>query len=906
MHARRWFAPLAVMAAALLAGGVALAAIPGSASASVSAVASKVLPARSAVVLAPGTSAVNPLTLAGGYTVYAQGNATLGNSEFEGSIAVGERLRLTHSATYQFAHVIAGTGSYVLPTVDGDPTRVLIGDYASDPANNQGRVQITSLGATEPSQVGDLKIVDRAAPFVSFTRGDWLRYARTAGTDDPPLIDAQNQDYPDDANPPGTSAGDGSIFTYETGADSRAIVADYVQASADANQDEIDECFANVVDPTQLVGHPVEILEDAGDRIVLGPLSPDQPNVLQYADIEGASLLQFSDGTPGPLNPLVIHVAAGTTTIMPPAIDPEGTYSPYTVWDLSEVTGAVTISTGGRGDGSIYAPDANVTISAQPWDGQIIANDVTILGGEVHSYLFAGALPCDTPVEEGTFSVAKELSGVAPGDVAPGTTFQVRYVALAPDGTRSTGVLELSPDGTPASPDVQFPFGTRIALFEVPPDDDVLPPDLAWTDVTWDGDTTFVIDGTHPTTELVVTDTAAPIPAGFSVSKQLTGSGDTAVPSGAEFTLSYTVNGGDPIGLTVSPDDPAVVADLEAGDAVTIGEIEFPEVEGITWGTPVWTVDGVPVEPDANGDVTFTLVGGETIAVQLTNEADAVGWIAISKTVAGDGSSALPDGTMFPLIYTLDGGGEQTTEIPASEAITFPPLPAGTVVTVREGELPEIPGVEWGAPGWTVDGSPQVPDADGNITFVVMPGTTVSLSLTNTMDGFGSLSVVKTVTGPGSDLVPADTAFPIEYRISNGPIITTEVTAGVPVTRDGLPTGVPVSAREAAQPDVPGVVWGSPTWTVDGTVLQPDADGWVTFVPTTGTTVEIELENTATQPAPTPTPTPTPGPTPDSGLAESGFDGAQWSALAVGAMIAGASAMAAAGLVRRRTKGHRA
>ncbi|MFF2369685.1 collagen-binding domain-containing protein [Agromyces sp. NPDC058110] len=906
MHARRWFAPLAAMAAALLAGGVGFMAIPGSASASVPSATTKVLPARSAVVLAPGTSAVNPLTLAGGYTVYAQGNATLGNSEFEGSIAVGDRLRITHSATYQFAHVIAGTGSYVLPTVDGDPTRVLIGAYASDPANNPGRAQISSLGATEPAQVGDLKVVDRTAPFVSFTRGDWLRYARTAGTDDPPLIDAQNQDYPDDSTPPPTSAGDGSIFTYETGADTRSTVADYVQASADANQDEIDQCFANVVDPTQLVGYPVDILEDAGDRIVLGPLSPDQPNVVQYADIEGASLLQFSDGTPGPLNPLVIHVAAGTTAIMPPAIDPEGTYSPYTVWDLSEVTGAVTISTGGRGDGSIYAPDANLTITAQPWDGQIIANDVTILGGEVHSYLFAGALPCETPVEEGTFSVAKALDGVAPADLAPDTTFRVRYVALAPDGTRSTGVLELSADGTPVSPDVQFPFGTRIALFEIPPDDDVLPPDLAWTDITWDGDTTFVIDATHPSTELVVTDAAAPIPAGFSVSKQLTGSGDTAVPSGAEFTLAYTVNGGDPIDLTVSPDDPAVVADLAAGDIVTIGEIEFPDVDGITWGTPVWTVDGVPVEPDANGDVTFTLVGGETIAVQLTNDADAVGWIAISKTVAGDGSSSLPDGTMFPLIYTLDGGEEQTTEIPASEAITFPSLPAGTVVTVREGDLPEIPGVEWGTPGWTVDGSTQVPDADGNITFVVMPGTTVSLSLTNTMDGFGSLSAVKTVTGPGSDLVSTDTAFPIEYRISNGPILTTEVTAGVPVSRDELPTGVPVSVREAAPPAIPGVVWGTPTWTVDGTVLEPDADGWVTFVPTTGTTVEIGLANTANLPVPTPTPTPNPTPAPSGDLAESGFSGSPWLAWAVGAVLLGAGATATATIRRRARGGQRA
>lgn len=886
----RWSALVAAMGIGALAAGVAVTAIPASASAS----APSMVRAAGPVLLAPGTSAVNPLTLAGGYTVYARNNAVLGNSEFEGSIAVGDRLRLTQASTYEVAHVIAGTGSYVLPTVDGDPARILIGAYASDPANNPGRVQLSNVGATEPSQVGDLKIVDRGAPFVSFTRGDWLRYARTTGTDDPPLIDAQNQDYPDDSTPPTSSAGDGSIFTYETGADTRSVVADYVEAGADANEDEIDQCFADIDDPTVPVGHPVEILAEIGDRIVLGPLSPDQPNVLQYADIEGAKLLQFSDGTPGPLNPLVIHVDSGTTTILAPAIDPEGTYSPYVIWDRSQVTGAVSISTDGRGDGSIYAPDADLTISARPWDGQILANDVTIEGGEVHSYMFAGALPCDTPADTGTFSVAKALSGVPPGDLAADTVFQVRYVALAPDGTRSTGVLELGPDGTPVSPAEEFPYGTRIALFEIPPDDDDLPPDLAWGDVEWSGDTTFTIDATHPSVELVVTDTAAPVPAGFSVSKALSGSGETAVPSAAEFTLSYTVNGGEPIGLVVSPDDPAVVDGLAAGDVVTIGEIAFPDVDGITWGTPVWSVNGEPVTPDENGDVEFTLVGGETIAVELTNEAAAVGWIAISKTVIGDGSSALPEGTMFPLIYTLDGGPETTIEIPASEAITLASLPAGTEVTVREGDLPEIPGVEWGAPGWTIDGSPQVPDDEGAITFVVQPGMTIALSLTNTMNGFGSLSAVKTTTGTGSDLVPADTAFAFEYRISNGPVSSTEVIAGAPVTIDGLPTGVPVSVREGAPPAIPGVTWGEPVWTVDGVGVEPDDEGWVTFIPSTGTTVTLGLENTATADI-----GPTPTPSPSGELAESGFDGVSPFEWAVMALLGGTVVLASGSAGRR-------
>ncbi|GAA1834927.1 DUF5979 domain-containing protein [Agromyces salentinus] len=837
---RRFVAALGVLA---VAGGSALGVAASSATAEP--VSSVTLPAVAPAALPAGLIGVNPFTLAGGFTVYAKDDAVLGNTEFEGSIAVGDQLRVTQTAGYQFAHVIAGTGSYVLPTIDSDPTRVLAGSYDPDPATNSGRVEITNAGATQPSQFGDLKIVDRTTPFVTFTRASWLRYALEQGTDTPPLIDARDQVHPADSVPPTSADGDGSIYTYATGEDTASIVASYVEANAQADEGEIDQCLIDVVDPDNLIGYPVEIAEDAGDRVVLGTLSPDQPNVVQYADIEGARLLQFSDGTPGPANPLVIHVEPGTTSILPPSIDPEGTYSPYVIWDLSQVSGSVTIATDGRGDGSIYAPNADLSITAQPWDGQIIANSVDITGGEVHSYLFAGALPCAAPVDAGNFSVAKALSGVEAGGLAPGTVFEVGYLALEPDGTISTGILALDPDGTPVSPEADFPFGTSIAVFEIQPDDALLPPELAWSDVSWDGETVFTIDSTHPTVSLVVTDTAAPIPAGFSVTKTLAGSGATAVPSGEEFTLEYEVDGGAPNELVVTPGETAVVDDLAAGDVVTITEVGLPEVDGIAWGTPTWTIDGEPLTPDASGAVEFTLVGGETIALDLVNQAEAVGWISVSKTVIGDGIGALPDDLEFPLVYTLDGGPEETVVVPADEVITFDELPAGTVVTVREGELPEIPGVEWGTPGWTIDGVPQTPDAEGDITFVVQPGATVALSLVNTANGIGSLSFVKTVSGAASDLVPPDTTYPIEYRVSEGPIQTADVVAGEVFEASDFPTGVDVSVREAALPEVPGVQWGEPQWSIDGTPVAPDDDGWVSFMSATGTTVALSLENIA-------------------------------------------------------------
>ena len=151
--------------------------------------------------------------------------------------------------------------------------------------------------------------------------------------------------------------------------------------------------------------------EDAGSRVVLAPLSADQPNIVDYADIAGTALIQFSPGpTPGVSNPLVIRVPAGTTDVVGARADPQGAFSPYMLWDLSQLTGDVTVTAAeARIDGSIYAPEASVTVDAAPLDGQVIGRNVTLQGGETHSFLFSSEISCSA--DSGTFAVRKELSG---------------------------------------------------------------------------------------------------------------------------------------------------------------------------------------------------------------------------------------------------------------------------------------------------------------------------------------------------------------------------------------------------------------------------------------------------------------------------------------------------------------
>ena len=71
----------------------------------------------------------NPLAMNGGFTVYAREDITLGNQETEGSIAAGGTATKPGDSQYTIIHVAAGTGDYSIPSVDGDPTRLLVGAF---------------------------------------------------------------------------------------------------------------------------------------------------------------------------------------------------------------------------------------------------------------------------------------------------------------------------------------------------------------------------------------------------------------------------------------------------------------------------------------------------------------------------------------------------------------------------------------------------------------------------------------------------------------------------------------------------------------------------------------------------------------------------------------------------------
>ena len=83
-----------------------------------------------------------------------------------------------------------------------------------------------------------------------------------------------------------------------------------------------------------------------------------------------------------------------------------------------------------------------------------------------------------------------------------------------------------------------------------------------------------------------------------------------------------------------------------------------------------------------------------------------------------------------------------------------PYFPVGTILEVDEGELPAIPGLDWGVPVWTVDGETRTPEANGRTLLpmsVSRDPQVAELTLTNTA---ASRPLPATGGGAISPLVP--------------------------------------------------------------------------------------------------------------------------------------------------------
>lgn len=354
------------------------------------------LTAPSAAVAAPSCTlnpmgASTPIGSDSGYTFFTSGDAVLGNTEMEGTLAVGGTAKFGDSSANTnlqypiFQGGVGGNASYGIPKIDGEWSRVLLNRYA--PGTQPKVVQVKADGLT--ATPGLAKFVQIDSPTGYAFRKD---FGSSGTTFWPPNGDNNSAQFASLVQPwKGTT---------DTSADGVAQAAMSFKTVGSFTHyfpaDRGASILAGVTDwktPTVTTN---------GETIVNLDLSG--PNRLSLSAFNGANKFGFPSGiTYSPCAPLVVKISAtdvksGKLTL--PAFNGAGKTTAglgisYVLWDLSSLTGTVDITSAGEPvRGAVYAPNAHVRFPSDgvEFEGQVIAKQLSALqtGKELHTNLFAG------------------------------------------------------------------------------------------------------------------------------------------------------------------------------------------------------------------------------------------------------------------------------------------------------------------------------------------------------------------------------------------------------------------------------------------------------------------------------------------------------------------------------------
>ncbi|MBL3685960.1 hypothetical protein D3248_03195 [Leucobacter zeae] len=179
----------------------------------------------------------------------------------------------------------------------------------------------------------------------------------------------------------------------------------------------------------------------------------------------------------------------------------------------------------------------------------------------------------------------------------------------------------------------------------------------------------------------------------FTITKALTGDA-AALASQAEFTVQYSVVGSDadPKRMTVPVGQEVRSDRAPLGSTFLVEELDFPEIEGVSWGD--WTLAGDGVSRNEDGTYSVTPGTAAGVSLTLTNEARAahapVGTIAWKKVNPdGDlltGSEWELVGPNGVVITVTDNGASDAN--PAEGALLVQDLPYGEY-TLTETKAPQ-------------------------------------------------------------------------------------------------------------------------------------------------------------------------------------------------------------------------
>ncbi|MBO1901244.1 hypothetical protein J4H92_04695 [Leucobacter weissii] len=497
---------------------------------------------------------------------------------------------------------------------------------------------------------------------------------------------------------------------------------------------------------------------------------------------------------------------------------------------FSESAG-VTVSDGGKKATAALTPAANISVS--------LTNTAQL----------------------GSLEIVKVVEGPAAAEV------------LADHGDREyavTAEIEV-PAGVPAEADRDFdlkagepyeladlPIGSTVTFSEVRPATDDL---FTWGDPVISPESIVVTAGhvADPAT-ITVTNTVERTVGTFSLVKTVTGaeSANPAVPSTVEVTATWTEEGGTPQSkpLTLQTDGTPLPfgEDLLIGTEVTLTETPLADGSGIAWSAPIWSGTGVSI----SGDSAVVTVG-RTVDAQVTLEnhaATSTAGISLLKALAGEAAGEVDPTTEFPVTASwTDGDGAPQSKDLTINAVEPTPLgedlPAGTVVTITEGERPGFDTVIWGS--IVISGTDVTDNGDGSAEIVVsdQQGDVTLVTVTNEATWApGTFSLAKTVTGIASDHpdFPETVTVVASWVDETGPqsaeIALPTDGSVVPFGRD-LPHLTEVTLSEVEPEAGPAFIWDAPEWSgSDALEVRPDGSAVLTIG--AATVAELGLSNNAT------------------------------------------------------------
>ncbi|GAA1953979.1 DUF5979 domain-containing protein [Microbacterium aquimaris] len=456
----------------------------------------------------------------------------------------------------------------------------------------------------------------------------------------------------------------------------------------------------------------------------------------------------------------------------------------------------------------------------------------------------------------GSMHVVKELTGAAASEVDPDREYEMTVSIdtsalgdTVPEQDDRTFDLKAGEEKTLED----LPIGSVVTVTEVRPTDDDR---FTWAAPVVSPES-VEITAAHATDPAVVTvtNTVERTVGTFSVVKSITGeqAANDAVPDSVTVEASWSEEGSPGSATLTVPTDGTPVPlgeDLLIGTEVTLAEAPLEDGASIAWGAPVWSGDGVRVE----GESAVVTVGRDDDAtVTLENHAaTSTAGISILKGIAGEAEGEVDPSTEFPVTATwTDASGDLQTREVSINAVDPTPLgvdlPAGTVITLTEGQAPAIDTVVWG--DVVISGDEVTDGGDGSATVVVsdQQGEVTLVSVVNEATWApGTFSVAKSVTGvPLTDPDVPDAVAVVATWFQNGDEHTTSFEVPVDGTvvefPQALPHGTEVTLVEQAPQDSARFTWATPTWSGD---VVTDGSGSAVVTIGAATVAEVDLENT--------------------------------------------------------------